>query len=501
MRLALLVAHVAAGALVAVAAHADPPAPSQLRLRDVVAAAARGNPTLGMALQDFAAARGQVLAAAGLNDPVLDARGTWVETHQPADGTQPGTFDQLVGTAGVTQPLPTGGNIGLHLTNEWDHTVGGPLPATTQNPAAMGVMAGAGQFLWAPSLQLSIFHPLLRGFGVGVARAQQRKARIGILAATGTRGATAANLMRDVVTAYWELYFAERQLDIRRQSARSARDMLEIVKANIAVGKQPPSASAEVEVAIANRESDVIDAEQELLADAVEVERLSGHERIDTVAHVAEEPPADAPVPSLEAVLQGALDGNFDLLAARAGVDSARVDVDVARNGKLPQLDVSASGGPQGAKSSAGAAYGELGRFGAYTVSAGLAFTQPTINRAARGLDEVARAAYRKADLNETAVRQLVQANATRAVAGAANAARRMALMAPITDVARLDLEAERARFTAGRSSNFDVLRRQDEVAGVELRRLRARVDYLQFMATVEALTGEILPRLGVTLK
>jgi outer membrane protein len=206
-------------------------------------------------------------------------------------------------------------------------------------------------------------------------------------------------------------------------------------------------------------------------------------------------------VPSLASVLEAALTGNFDLLVARANLQSAGVDVAVARNGKLPQLDATLSGGPLGTNGNAGPAFAQMGRFGAFSMSASLQLTQPTLNRTARGLDVAARAARRKADLNETSVRQLVQANATRALSGAANAGRRMALLSPMSDVAHRDLEAERARFTAGRSTNFDVLRRQDEVAQVELRRLRARVDYAQSMATVQALTGEILPRLGVTLK
>jgi outer membrane protein len=472
--------------------------PRPLALRDVVTAAARGNPSLGMAAEDFYSAEALSLSAAGVNDPVVDASAVLTHSWEPASGQQPGRLDDVQAKAGVTQPLPTGGSVGLHLTNEFTGTEGGTLPATIQNQQTGGMTSR----LWKPTLQLSITHPLLRGLGVATARAQLHKARIAVVTAAGARGATAAALLRDVVSAYWELYFAEQQLEVRRQAARAARDMLEIVKANISVGKQPSSAAAEVEVAIANREADAIEAEQQLLADAVELERLSGHEPIDVSApQVSDEPPARGDVPSLPSVLALALTGNFDLLAARASLQSANVDVEVARNGKLPQLDAALSGGPLGSSANAGPAFAQMGRFGAYAISASLVLTQPTINRAARGLDLAARAAWRKADLNETFVRQLVQANATRALAAAANAARRMALMAPVTDVARLDLEAERARFAAGRSTNFDVLRRQDEVAQVELRRLRARVDYAQSMATVQALTGEILPQLGVTLK
>jgi outer membrane protein TolC len=98
-------------------------------------------------------------------------------------------------------------------------------------------------------------------------------------------------------------------------------------------------------------------------------------------------------------------------------------------------------------------------------------------------------------------VRQQVEADAVRLLASAERAARRLLVLAPSIPSAARDLEAERARFAAGRSTNFDVLRRQDEVAQVELRRLRARGDFEQARAGIEALTGAILERQGVTVR
>jgi outer membrane protein TolC len=70
----------------------------------------------------------------------------------------------------------------------------------------------------------------------------------------------------------------------------------------------------------------------------------------------------------------------------------------------------------------------------------------------------------------------------------------------PSARAAALDLEAEQARFDVGRASNFDVLRRQDQLAAVQLLLLRARLDELAALAELDALTGEILARNGVVL-
>jgi outer membrane protein TolC len=240
-----------------------------------------------------------------------------------------------------------------------------------------------------------------------------------------------------------------------------------------------------------------------LLERAVELARLMGRE-IDASAaelRTSDEPQRAARVPRLDGVLQVALTGNLDLLTARANLLASRVDAEVASNARLPQLDVGAAGGPAGIASSLGRAWSQLGHFGGYSVQGSLTFQQPTLNRAARGSYVSARAAVSKADLDETLVRQQVQANAVRLVAAADNAARRLTILNPSIDSANRDLEAARAQFAVGRNSNFDVLRRQDEVADVQLRQLRARVDYEQAIAAVDALTGEILPRMGVKLR
>src|SRR5262249_7535962 len=109
-------------------------------------------------------------------------------------------------------------------------------------------------------------------------------------------------------------------------------------------------------------------------------------------------------------------------------------------------------------------------------------------------------AGLRKARLGERDIAAQVSAAVLRAVAAAEVARRRVEVLARSTDAATLDLAAERARFEVGRSTNFDVLRRQDELASAQLSQARAKVDQLTAIAQLEALTGEILARHGVRL-
>ena len=67
--------------------------------------------------------------------------------------------------------------------------------------------------------------------------------------------------------------------------------------------------------------------------------------------------------------------------------------------------------------------------------------------------------------------------------------------------VAELDLEGEEARFQASRSTNFDVLRRQQALTEVRVRLLRARADGAQAAAALDAVTDDILARHGLAIR
>ena len=66
---------------------------------------------------------------------------------------------------------------------------------------------------------------------------------------------------------------------------------------------------------------------------------------------------------------------------------------------------------------------------------------------------------------------------------------------------AQQNLEAERARFSVGRSTNNDVLLRQQELKNAEISVVRANVDLLNSDVALSAITAEILDRYGVVLK
>ena len=468
--------------------------PRALTLREAVALAVRQNPALQAAGADVRIAEAGIESARGLDDFVLEASANWRESRReavPGAPVQQRAFDELSGTLSLARPLPTGGRLALEALGGFSRTrfetdIGSMMPGQSTSDA------------YTPALQLSFQHPLLRGFGVGVARADRRRSRVRRDLAGAQREGLAAALVRDVVGAYWELTFAARALEIRRAAASSAREQLQRVQANIDVGKQSRSASAEIEVAIALRDEDVLLAEQAVTDRALDLGRLCGLP-VSVVLNATESPvpPERAP----QGTMEEALAGNPQLQAVRAEGRAAQVEIDVTENGLLPQLDLVVAGGPLANAREASAAGRQLTGLDNYAVSAGLSFSLPLGRHAARGARDAAREGLRKARLSEADVAAQISAGVAHGLAALEAARRRAAVLAPSTKAAALDLEGEKARFEVGRSSNFDVLRRQDALAAVQLLLLRAQVDHLKALAALDALTGDLLDEHGVTLK
>jgi outer membrane protein TolC len=469
-----------------------------IRLADAIAIAVRNNPTLAIAVAADAIAEANTTAAAGVDDPTWDASATWSRSrldYVPGTPVEQTQSDDVLLSTSLTRSLPTGGVVGLRLSADVDR-------GAYVSDVGSGLQLSTATYQ-SPSVQLFASHPLLRGAGAGVARAQRRHAAVTQSVATLERDAAAARLVRDVVTAYWETRVTAEERDVLEALTESAREQLLAVQAAISVGKQPPSASAEVNVAIAFRQDAAIAAQQAWRAQSADLSRLLGVD-VDgetTPWSPVDEPNPDSPSASFDAVLAAAMDHNPGLAAARAKRHAAAIDVEVGENGTLPRLDLAASGGLLGTSDTTAAAIAQLDAFRTYDMQVGLTFQEALGRHAAIGELEADQQRLHKTKLVETDIASEIRSAVVRQV-GAIDAARqRIAALADTTDIATLDLAAERARFEVGRATNFDVLRRQEELAETKLRLLRARVDSLEAAAGVEALAGDILGHYGVSVR
>jgi outer membrane protein TolC len=204
--------------------------------------------------------------------------------------------------------------------------------------------------------------------------------------------------------------------------------------------------------------------------------------------------------PDLDKTLATAMENNAQLRAVRAQGKAAIIEVQVTNNGLLPQLDFNAAAGPEGNSDRFGEAVKQMGKFDTYAVVAGVTFSMALGNDAARGAHEAAQGNLRKVKLTEQDIRSQIAAQVVRAVNLVRSARKRMEVSAKASSLAAQNVDLEKARWEVGRTTNFEVLKRQDELAQSQLAEARSHADYLKAVSVLDSLTGELLSRYGIAL-
>jgi outer membrane protein TolC len=486
-----------------------PPASQQtaarpISLRETVAMTLKQNRVIQSADADVEVAAGNELAAEGVLDFEIDGQANYTRSRSsiiPDSQFQTLASDGVHTAVSFNQSLSYGGRFGLQLAN--DYTRATTRLRFTDRETGMTTDQIETSDTWVPTVQLTYFQPLLKGFGEKAFLGQRNVAAVNLDAASADLMNVAAGVVRDAVQAYWELVYQQREVEIRRSSLSLAREQLRVTQARLDVGVGAPTDLAEVRQTIATREEDLLLSQLTLSERALDIRQITGLKISPTdIALVAtEEATPQLSEVALEKALAMANDKNLQIAAARLRGKAARLTVEVNENGLLPQLDLTASVGPQGTATDLGTAAEQLVQFDNYSINVGLNLVAPVQRRNAKGLVAVARGQLHKAEITEEDLRAQVAVAVARAVDLVKSTQQRLATDAEAIQLGQVNLDAERARFDVGRSTNFDVLRRQDELSQAQLRRIRASADYMKAVSALQTLTGEIVTQYGIQVK
>ena len=460
------------------------PAAKPVTLADVLAVAVRTAPELERAALDLEAARGGLERAEGIEDVKLSAGGSFVRFDVPGDSE-----DLSTGTLDVSRNLPTGGT--LHVTASSTKVSTGTTFGGVVYPP--GVTSG---------VQVSLVQPLLRNFGLSVARAPRYEAEHRRDAAALDRELRARELVRAIVEAYWRVALAHAELDIRKASLATAETQRTYTESSIRVGKFPRSELLAVEQVIATRKQDVLAAELDVTDRSLALRRLAGMEIGADAIDVETSPlPALKPqdIDGKDAIARAlAKSPAIAYAEAQQAAEAARAAA--AHDTLLPQLDVGLSAGPLGIGTTLSSSLSSLRAGDGYQVGLSVTAGYALGRNDEHGQDRQARARLYKAKVDLRDARAAVAADAARTVQLARSAALSIELGDKAVDLATQNVEAEQHRFEDRKSTNFDVLLRQTELQNAKLRRALAVVDYLAAKAKLDALTGTILETYGIRL-
>lgn len=481
-----------------------------LSLREAVVLALQHNINLEVARLNLASLSQGVLAASGIFDPVIRLDFTESSSASPATnqlvGAQVNKQDRRAFNLNLGALLPTGGQAGVGWTNNRTKT---NSTFFFLNPS------------YISGLTFSLTQPLLRSFGTDVNRARIEIARANRKLSLLDFERLVIATLQQVESAYWNLVYARENLKVKQRSLQLAQELLEQTRIRVRVGTSAPIDIVQSEATVAAREQDIILAENAVQAAADKLKILLGFE--EPLDFLAEIEPIDSlqahqQVVDFEEAVQRALQRRLELRNKQVETEIVQRNVILARSSLLPQLDFSVNYGYSGVGGTFTQRNPQTGEILATVPgswddalqqiwdrdykqwSAAVTFSQAIGNHQAKA--ELARRRFELAAVAQAAAaqRQAVIAEVREAVRNLEASTKAIAAAVKARELAERNLEAELKKFENGMSTNYQVLKIQEDLATAQVAELQARVGFRQALVAYEVAVGSLLETMGIEL-
>ena len=380
--------------------------------------------------------------------------------------------------AGLKKQLMTGGTIAPTL--KWQRDQASGAQQTTD-------------------LFVTITHPLLRNAGRDVNLADVYLARNNADVSRNQFKDAVLTTLATMQGTYWDLVFAIEDLDVKRKSLRLTRDTLDQTRAQVEAGLLAPIEVARVRADLAAKETDILTAQQTLEEKEDLLRQFinkRGNKLLEDIGVIPLERAAYVAVDlDLESEAIAALASRPDYQVFRLAVQARDIELVVAKNQKLPVVDLAATFSLNGLGANTGQSVRTMSELDYHDWQASVSVEVPIGNRAAK-------AGYTTARLNKIkAVLELKNAEddiiiaVKRDVRQVSTSLKRISSTRVARELAEERLRAEQERFNVGTALILDVLNAQTLLAEAESAERRSIVDYNKALISLERSKGTLLER------
>ncbi len=387
--------------------------------------------------------------------------------------------DVAVG-AGISLPLPTGGSAGLKQAFDQNNKLS-PIPSDQS-------LSGT---------KFSLSQPLLRNAGLDTNAASIRIARLGEKTTTAQTKLVAIKILAAAEKAYWRLYAARKQLEVRERLMQLASQQLAQVERRAKEGLSAQIEVVRAEVGVAKQRENLIVAQT--------IDRLAQRE-LKTVVNI-ENVAVNSPtllVPQTEPVLvQFLLDSDrlsneavatrMEMLQIELDLMADKVRIDFAKNQVLPLITMEFEYGLLDRGGSLGTAWENSWSFDRGGFGVGIRGEIPLTNEARKAqlcraqLQRSKRLAVR--DAQELTIRQEVYD-----AVDVLNQNWQRILAARQTVVASgTNYEAELKQFEQGKRTMREVFEALGELGEAQSREITAIIGYQVALVDLAFATGTLL--------
>jgi outer membrane protein TolC len=378
---------------------------------------------------------------------------------------------------GIRVPLRTGGTAAVSLPFT--------LTETTIDDDAQA------------ALKFSLSQPLLRGGGVGVATASIQVARFAERQEEARTKLTSIRVLAAAERAYWDLYAATKEVEIRHDQYDWAVEQVEQARRLAAAGAVPEIEVLRASAGVSRRLDAIIVAETVRRRAETSLKRILNRPDLPlesaTVFLLATEPRPRLLALDPLALATQAVANRMEMLELEVQLSLDAIEIDLARNGKLPIFSFDFSYTFKGSDASALDSLGEIasGDLADWTVGAFLEV--PLGNRAAKA--RFREAVLRRAQTLATKEQREIQIREE--VKNALDQLQQdweLILSARKGTILQArNYEAEKRQFQAGVRTSTDVLEAAAFLADARSREARSLADYQISLVELAFATGTTL--------
>ncbi len=447
----------------------------RLGARDVVALAMVHNLDIVIERYNQQVAAQRVVAARGAYDPSISMNTVLTSVTNPLTGAAGAAaiptehLDIASLSPGLRQLLPGGATATVSAASTRTRT-------SSTSPVLNPVVA--------TSLTAAVTQPLLRGFLATPADRQIDLARLDAELTASLYRQRLTSIVQQVLALYWELQYAIRVHDTRRQSKDLAIVQYDATRMRVQNGLLPPVALTAARAEIASRERDVLQAEVQIIGAENGLKLLISQDPASSIWSEAllpvDDPAAEPAVPTYREALDRATAGRPELEQLRLQLEQNAVDRRFFRRETLPTVNLTAS-------------LTSSGRSGVALLKVnGLGTEDPT-----EAVYQQATLVRGRLDTQRTKLLQAVMVDVRNALQVISTQRKSLEAARLTTQLFAEQLEGQTARYTAGFSNDFELRRYQRDLVDARVKELRALVDLQLAVIALQRATDTLLEASG----
>jgi len=389
-----------------------------------------------------------------------------------------GNLAQDTSALGLTVPLATGGSVNISGNSLLANSdLQGSIPGNQDTQAG---------------LQFSMAQPILRGAGIEANTASIRVASLNGQVADARTKLEVIRLLAVADRAYWNLYAAARELEVRQQQYELAVAQLERARRRVRAGETAEIEVIRAESGVGSTIENIIGADNRLRLRQRDLKRLMNDPMLpmDSPTYIATTTPP-SPVGlkfEPETLATKAIDNRMEMLELELLLAIDLTNMDLSRNQALPLFTVNYTYQNFGYGTNAEQAWSSMGNADQYNLTANA--TIPLGNEAAKNriqsavLTRLQRLATK--DLRRQSIRQEV----FNAMDNLENAWRRILAARLETALSGRTYEAEKRQFDVGLRTSTDVLDAASRLGDSQSREVNALAGWQNSLVDLAFATG-----------